>query len=160
LQIARLEGANQKKPVNTASPVHTPRFRFEKLQVWHDARSLSNDVYRLTQCFPMAELYGLTSQIRRAAVSVSANIAEGAGRNSDRDFAHFLEQSYGSAMELASHLYIASDLGFFGKEPLEALLACVENTAKRIAALDRSLNVSKDKVRVGLPSTLDARLST
>jgi len=146
--------------VNTASPDHAPRFRFEKLQVWYEARNLSRDIYRLTQSFPTAELYGLTSQIRRAAVSISANIAEGSGRNSERDFAHFLEQSYGSAMELASHLYLASDLGFFGKESLEALLTCVESAAKRIAALNRSLNINENKVRAGPPSALDARLST
>jgi four helix bundle protein len=146
--------------VKPAAPDRPARFRFEKLQVWHDARYLGRDIYRLTQSFPSAELYGLTSQMRRAVVSVAANIAEGSGRNSDRDFAHFLEQSYGSAMELASHLYLASDLGFLGKESLEALLACVESAAKRIAALNRSLNINESKVRVGPPSTLDSRLST
>jgi four helix bundle protein len=78
------------------------RFRFEKLQVWQEARRLNRTIYRLTRNFPRAELFAMTSQIRRAWVSISSNIAEGSGRNSDRDFGHFLEQAYGSLMEVAS----------------------------------------------------------
>jgi len=68
-----------------------PEFRFEKLEVWHLARHLNRVVYRATNDFPKHEQFGLTSQLRRASVSVSSNIAEGSGRNSDTDFAHFLE---------------------------------------------------------------------
>src|SRR6478609_320774 len=98
--------------MNTYSRSPGSRFRFEKLEIWQAARALNVEIYRTTRNFPPAESYGLTSQMRRAAVSISANIAEGAGRNSDRDFAHFLEQAYASAMELASHIFLASDLGF------------------------------------------------
>src|SRR5215207_3430172 len=78
------------------------QFRFEKLTVWQSSRRLAGEIYSVTKAFPKDELFGLTSQIRRAAVSVTANIAEGSGRNSDVDFAHFLELAYGSAMEVAS----------------------------------------------------------
>ena len=77
------------------------RFRFENLEVWPEARALNRKVYGLTRKFPSEEQFGLTSQMRRASVSVSSNRAEGSGRNSDKDFGHFLEQAYGSLMELA-----------------------------------------------------------
>lgn len=123
-------------------------FRFQKLNVWQDARRLNLAAYRLAQSFPASEQFGLTSQVRRAAVSISANIAEGSGRNSDRDFAHFLEQSYGSAMELASHLFLAGDLGYAKPETLEACLDLIDQTAIRIAALNRSLGIETSKVRL------------
>lgn len=153
-------GDARNRGVKTTSPVQIPRFRFAKLEVWHDARRLNRDIYRLTQPFPTAELYGLTAQIRRAAVSIPANIAEGSGRNSDKDFAHFLEQSYGSAMELASHLFLAFDLEYLRADSLESSLQSIAGAAGRIAALNRSLEVEGSKVNVGRPSTLDPRPST
>ncbi len=124
------------------------RFRFQKLGVWQDARRLNLAVYRLTRGFPDAEKFGLTSQLQRSSISIAANIAEGSGRNSDRDFAHFLEQSYGSAMEVASHLFLAGDLGYVPGEPLEACLEEINKAAIRIAALNRSLGVESSKVRL------------
>ncbi|MCA9077615.1 MAG: four helix bundle protein [Planctomycetaceae bacterium] len=82
-------------------------FRFQKLDVWQRAIRLSNRVYELTKTFPNEERFGLTSQMRRTAVSIAANIAEGSGRVSDRDFARFLEIAYGSLMETLSHAVIA-----------------------------------------------------
>ncbi len=124
------------------------RFRFQKLEVWQDARRLNLEIYRVVRNFPASEQYGLTSQMRRAAVSVSANIAEGAGRNSDKDFAHFLEQAYGSAMELAAHLFLAGDLGYGEPERRESCLGQIEQVAIRIAALNRSLDIKSSKVRL------------
>ena len=98
------------------------RFRFEKLEVWQQARKLNQRVYRLARKLPKDELFGMTSQLRRAAVSVSSNMAEGSGRNSDKDFAHFLEQSYGSLMELASLLYLALDERYLSEPEVEAAL--------------------------------------
>ena len=146
--------------MKTTSPARNPRFRFEKLDVWQDARRLNRETYRLTRAFPAEELYALTSQARRASVSIAANIAEGSGRNSDRDFAHFLEQSYGSAMELAAHFYLARDLGCLAVESLEAALDHVHQVAIRIAALNRSLGVGEQKVRLAQPSPFDPRPST
>jgi four helix bundle protein len=133
--------------MNTTS-VRLGGFRFEKLEVWQDARRLNVEVYRLAKMFPTAEQFALTSQVRRASVSIAANIAEGCGRNSDKDFAHFLEQSYGSAMELASHLVLAGDLGYIEATQLETALGQINQLSVRIAALNRSLNIKTSKVKL------------
>jgi four helix bundle protein len=146
--------------MNTSSRSPGTRFRFEKLEIWHDARTLNVEIYRMTQKLPAGESYGLTSQMRRASVSISANIAEGAGRNSDRDFAHFLEQAYASAMELASHIFLASDLGFIAFGSAESALGRINGVAARIAALNRSLKIKTSKVGLERPSTFDPRPST
>jgi four helix bundle protein len=142
------------------------RFRFEKLNVWHDARAVNRLIYQVTKTFPKHEVFAMTSQLRRAAVSISANIAEGSGRNSDRDFAHFLEQAYGSLMEVVSILYLAADESYLSEIELDPLLDDLEKLAKRIAALNRSLEVKTSKTpftrRNGnsldpRPSTLDSK---
>jgi four helix bundle protein len=138
------------------------RFRFEKLEVWQAARAANVMIYKLTSNFPKHEMFAMTSQIRRAAVSVSANIAEGSGRNSDKDFAHFLEQAYGSLMETAAIFYLALDVGYVADGELDLLFKELEVLAKRIAALNRSLNVAVSKtpfVRRRHPA-LDPRPST
>ena len=84
-------------------------FRFQKVEVWQQARRLNKKAYICTRQFPESERFGLVSQIRRASVSISSNIAEGSGRNSDVDFSHFLEIAYGSLMEVISQLYLALD---------------------------------------------------
>jgi four helix bundle protein len=140
------------------------KFRFEKLDVWHESRAVNHLIYQVTKAFPKHEMFAMTSQLRRAAVSISANIAEGAGRNSDRDFAHFLEQAYGSLMEVVSILYLAADENYMSKTELDPMLDELEKLAKRIAALNRSLEIKTSKTpftrRNGLaldprPSTLD-----
>jgi four helix bundle protein len=83
---------------------------FKDLQVWGKAHNLTLAVYRATKCFPKDELYGLTSQMRRSAASVSANIAEGCGRPGTIEFARFLHIAMGSASELEYHLLLAKDL--------------------------------------------------
>ncbi len=82
----------------------------KELKLWHKAIELTTEVYRLTADFPKEEKYGLTSQIRRAAVSVPSNIAEGAGRNSNKEFVHFLAISNGSSYELQTQLIISKNL--------------------------------------------------
>jgi four helix bundle protein len=121
------------------------RFRFEKLEVWQEARAINRSLYRLTRKFPRQELFAMTSQIRRASISVSSNIAEGSGRNSDKDFAHFLEQSYGSLMEVASVFYLALDENYVTETDLDPLFDGIEKLARRIAALNRSLAVDSTK---------------
>lgn len=91
---------------------------FKELKVFQKARILVKNVYRLLHKFPHEEHFGLTSQIRRAAISVMANIAEGSGRNTDKDFARFLSISLGSAYELEAELIVAYDLGYLTKENL------------------------------------------
>ncbi|HYH69162.1 MAG TPA: four helix bundle protein [Urbifossiella sp.] len=94
-------------PNEPARPIRT----FRDLLVWQKAIQLAITVYRVTQAFPKEEKYGLTSQVRRAAVSVSSNIAEGHARQG-REFAHFLSIARGSAAEVESQLYLAAELGF------------------------------------------------
>jgi len=85
---------------------------FRKQKVWQKAHDLALEVYRVTEAFPKREVFGLTSQIRRAGVSIPANIAEGCGQDTDADFARFLQIAMGSASELEYHLLLAHDLGF------------------------------------------------
>ena len=122
-----------------------PRFRFEKLTVWQQARALNRTTYKLTRAFPKEELFGMCSQLRRASVSVPTNISEGAGRNSDQDFAHFLEQAYGSLMEVASLFYLAYDEHYVSETQVNHLLDEIEQLAKGIAALNRSLRTKYSK---------------
>ena len=88
----------------------------EKLAVWIRAIEFVVRIYKLTEAFPRDEKFGLTSQIRRAAVSVPANIAEGAARKSSKEFGHFLSNSQGSVSELATEILIARRLGFVSEE--------------------------------------------
>lgn len=83
-----------------------------KLEAWKRARELVLSVYRLTQAFPKEDTFGLTAQMRRAAISIPSNIAEGAARSGDREFAHFLNIARGSLSELETQLLIATDLGY------------------------------------------------
>ena len=85
---------------------------FRKLQVWERAHQLTLAIYKATSTFPKEELYGLTSQIRRAAASVPANIAEGYSRGGDGELGRFLRIAVGSAGEVEYHLLLAHDLGF------------------------------------------------
>src|SRR5258708_40370008 len=83
---------------------------FKNLKVWQKAHALALRVYQETRSFPKDEMYGLTSQMRRAAVSIGANIAEGSGRRSDGEFVRFLQIARGSAAELEQHLLLSRDL--------------------------------------------------
>ena len=83
---------------------------FRNLQVWQKAHQLTLTVYRLTASFPRAELYGLTTQLRRSSSSIAANLAEGCGRNGDPELARFCSIAMGSASELDYHLLLAKDL--------------------------------------------------
>lgn len=85
---------------------------FRNLKVWEKSHQLALAVYEATSTFPRRELYGLTSQIRRACASIPANIAEGCGRSGDAELARFLQIAMGSASELEYHLLLARDLGF------------------------------------------------
>ena len=94
---------------------------FRKLQVWRKSHEFTLLIYKATARFPRDERYTLTSQVRRAAASIPANIAEGCGRRTDADFARFLQMAAGSASELDYHLLLASDLGFLTKDELHCM---------------------------------------
>lgn len=114
------------------------QFPFEKLDVWQDARRLVASVYERTQTFPKAELYGMTSQVNRAAVSVANNLAEGSVRASLKDQAHFSNQAYSSLMETASDMIIATDLGFISADQSDPILSAAYDLSVRINNLRES----------------------
>ncbi|HTK04732.1 MAG TPA: four helix bundle protein [Candidatus Eisenbacteria bacterium] len=95
---------------------------FRQLRIWEEAFSLAREVYVLTRSFPKEELFGLTSQVRRSANSVAANIAEGSGRSSSRDYERFLFMARGSARETMHHLLLAQTLDLMNQASTERLL--------------------------------------
>ncbi len=103
------------------------------------------DVYRETTHFPVMEQYGLTSQLRRAAISVSANIAEGSGRGSDQDFARFLDMAMGSVAETRSHLLLAHDLGYLKPEVTESLSEKSLEIGRMLNGLNETLRNSEQR---------------
>lgn len=112
----------------------------ERLEVWGLAVDFVVEVYRTTESFPKEEKFGLTSQIRRAAVSVPANIAEGAGRHSPKEFAHFLSNAQGSASELDTELLIAYRLGYVDDQRFAHLHARLDKVGRLITGLRRHVN--------------------
>jgi four helix bundle protein len=94
---------------------------FKKLTVWKKSHLLTVDIYEVTTAFPKSEIYGLTSQIRRACVSIPANIAEGCCRGTDAEFSRFLTMALGSASELEYHLLLAFELRFFSNDVYQNL---------------------------------------
>jgi len=111
----------------------TYQFSFEKLEVWQMARILTADIYKHTVKFPQEEKYLLTSQLRRAAVSIASNLAEGSARTSAKDKAHFTTIAFSSLMEVLNHLMIAVDLGYLKNDDLL-------NYRKQIQALSVKLS--------------------
>ena len=116
---------------------------YRDLKVWQMAMSLASGTYELTSQFPRHELYGLTGQIRRAAVSVPANIAEGRGRFSRGDFAHHASIARGSLMELDTHLEIAIRLNYVQAKDVEPLLPLVDQVSRMLTTLIRTLRIPK-----------------
>jgi four helix bundle protein len=106
--------------------------RFEDLRVWQEARAIVSAVYRLTAYFPSEERYGLSSQLRRAAVSTISNIAEGFERGTNKEFIHFLYIAKGSIGEVRSQLYVALDLGYIEKSECEDLHLRCQVLSRRI----------------------------
>jgi four helix bundle protein len=112
---------------------------FRKLEVWQIAHKVACDVYRETVNFPKTEAYGLTSQLRRSAASIPANIAEGCGRRGDLEFSRFVRISLGSATELEYHLLLSHDVGFLPSSSFETLSAQVLRVQGMLAGLNRAL---------------------
>jgi four helix bundle protein len=108
---------------------------FESLRVWHDARRIASWIYRATQAPAFAGDFALRDQMRRAAISVMSNIAEGYECGSRRSFAHFLNIAKGSAAEVRSQLYAAEDIGYLNAKVASELRAEVLTLARRIAQL-------------------------
>lgn len=112
---------------------------FRNLKVWGKAHALTLDVYKASKCFPREEIYGLTSQMRRASVSIGANIAEGTCRKGDVDFARFLQMAFGSASELEYLLLLSRDLELLQADDFQRLADEVVEVKRMLASLLQKL---------------------
>ena len=116
-----------------------PNHNFRNIIAWQKGRKLVVDVYTLTNKFPQSEIYSLTSQIKKAVVSITSNIAEGSGRGSDIDFSRFLDMAMGSAKEVESQLINAIDLGFVSENEIEHIKKDLIDVQNLIYGLQKSL---------------------
>jgi four helix bundle protein len=105
------------------------------LQLWQKSVQFETDIYRETATFPRSEIYGLTNQLRRAAVSVPSNIAEGSGRSSKKEFAQFLSHARGSLLEVETQLEIAKNLGYLSDKNATELLSQTNEIGRMLNAL-------------------------
>jgi four helix bundle protein len=112
---------------------------FRELKIWQDAMKITKLTYKLTKLFPSTEMYGLTSQMNRAAVSIPSNIAEGAGRNSNKEFTQFLNISIGSCFELETQVILAFEFAYIEKEDLEKFVLDINRLEKMINSLISTL---------------------
>ena len=113
---------------------------YQQLLVWQKAMDLVVSCYKASEGFPQGELYGLTSQLRRAAVSIPANIAEGRHRQHIREFIQHLSIAYGSLAELETHIYLAERLGFMESPVVQTLLQQTSEIGKMLNGLKKSLH--------------------
>jgi len=114
-------------------------FTFEKLDVWQKAITFADLIYAATRDFPPDERFGLTNQMRRAAVSISSNIAEGTSRMSKIDFARFVEIATGSVFEVVSQSFIGRNQGFLSGEEFQKIYAAAEEQGRMLSGLRKSL---------------------
>ena len=108
---------------------------FRQIKVWEKAHSLALETYKATATFPKEELYGITTQLRRASASIPANIAEGFGRGGNVELARFLQIGMGSAYEVEYHALLAKDLGFISEDSYDLLAARIIEVKRMLAAL-------------------------
>jgi four helix bundle protein len=123
--------------MNRSVATHMKSYR--DLEIWERGMRIAELAYRLTRDFPKAETFGLTSQIRRAAASIPANIAEGWGRQGDKEFSHFLRIANGSLRELETHLVLSQRVGLVEASMIEPLLQELTVLSKQFVALQRRL---------------------
>jgi four helix bundle protein len=116
---------------------------FRDLQVWHKAHALVLESYKVTNAFPRQEVFSMTSQIRRAAVSIAANISEGCGKQGNGEFQRFLGMAAGSASELEYHFLLSRDLGFIAEIEYERLNSHVIEVKRMLASLLRKVNTER-----------------
>ena len=112
---------------------------FRELKAWQKARELVAKIYLLSKGFPKEEIYGLSRQMRDCAISISSNIAEGCGRGTNPQFAHFLNIAQGSACELESQLIVAYDLTYISEAELNRIILKVNEVQKMIAGFKKSI---------------------
>jgi len=114
-------------------------FKFEKLETWQKAIEFADSIYSLTRHFPNEERFGLTNQMRRAAVSISSNIAEGTARNSSNDYARFLELATGSLFEVVSQSFISKRQGYLSEKDFDKIYAAAEEQGRMLSGLRKSV---------------------
>ena len=117
---------------------------YRELEVWQRARELIRAVYEATQGFPREELFGLTSQMRRAAISIASNIAEGSGRATTKEYIRFLYIARGSIYELETQVVAAGDLGLLASDQADATSSLLAECARMLQGLIRSLESKTD----------------
>lgn len=117
------------------------KHNFKNLNIWKLSLVLTNEIYELTDNFPNNENYGLTSQIRRCAVSIPSNIAEGSSRNSNKDFNRFLEISLGSLYELQTQIIISAKRNFLNESELVELESKIEELQRMISGFQKTLKL-------------------
>lgn len=110
-------------------------YSFEKLEVWKESISLTKNIYSLTDSFPANENFGLTSQLRRATISITSNLAEGTARKSNKDKAHFITISYSSAMEVLNQLIISKELNYVSEKDYILVRKKLEKITNMLNAL-------------------------
>ncbi len=115
--------------------------KYKDLIIWQKSVDLATSIYKITSLFPLEEKYGIISQMRRCAVSIPSNIAEGAGRSSDKEFSRFLEIAYGSAYELETQMIISMKLEFIQINDFEILSKELEELQKMIFVFNRKLKI-------------------
>lgn len=113
--------------------------KFKELIVWQKARVLVREIYLLTKSFPVEERFELTSQIRRAAISIPSNVAEGSGRGSNKDFKRFLDIALSSAFELETQIILASDLGYVTERMFKTINDMIQEVQRMIVGFQKSL---------------------
>lgn len=116
-------------------------YNFEKLIVWQNSRILNKQIYLLTSVFPSEEKYSMVTQMRRAAISISSNIAEGSSRNTAKDQAHFYNIAYGSLMELLNQLIICVDVDIIKEKDILSFRNLIEQISNQLNALRNSLKL-------------------
>jgi four helix bundle protein len=114
-------------------------FNFEKLDAWQKAIDFADLIYNKTRAFPSDERFGLTNQLRRAAVSISSNIAEGSSRSSKSDFARFVEIATGSVFEVVSQAFIAQRQSFLSEDQFRKIYTDAEELSRMLSGLRKSL---------------------
>lgn len=111
------------------------QYYFEKLEVWEGARIFAKDIYLITSSFPIEEKFGITSQIRRASLSICANIAEGTSRKTEKDKARFINMAFSSAIETVNFIILCNDLGLLTNEEYKNLREKLEKITNQLNSL-------------------------
>lgn len=115
------------------------KHNFKKLKIWQEAMNLNKEIFSITNSFPKSELYSLTSQINRSAISVPSNIAEGSSRSSNKDFNRFLEIALGSLFELQTQIILSNYKNFINQNQCSKMELKIEELQKMISGLQKSI---------------------